>query len=423
VTDSYLPTIGGAERAVQGLALQRVKEGHSPLILTATHPQAPNDETASGVPIMRRPMSTQRIPLALADPHRPFHATLPDPLFMKAVREAIRVHSPDVIHCHGWSRYSVIPVALRFGIPVVGTAHDYGFGCAVKHGTMPDGTTCTGPSLGKCLKHSTQHYGAKGIPVSLGMRAMARSQRNSMSVSGISQPVRDFGLGTGYAMPGMQAIPSFIPDEALTINPDVVPEWLPKTPYIMFAGALSVLKGVPVLIEAHRTLRESRGLDIELVLVGTQQPDTPPLDFPRVTVKTDVPHQEVMAAWKSAEVAVVPSVLAEGFGQVVVEAMAAGTPVIGTNHGGIAEIITHEVNGILVPPGDAVALADSIEVLWHDEALRERLVANGLTRATDFTVSAIAPRYLEVYERAIKDNEERMNASGRRMRLLRHESR
>lgn len=401
VTDSYLPTIGGAERAVQGLARQRVAEGHQPLILTGLHPDAPPDEILSGIPIMRRPMLTQRIPGALANPNRPFHATLLDPIFMRAVREALERHAPDVIHCHGWSRFSVLPVARRYQIPVVGTAHDFGFACAVKHGTMPDNSACSGPALGKCVRHAAQHYGLKGVPIALGLRSMAGQQR-SMRITGISEPIRHFGDETPYAPGRMIPLPSFIPDEALDLSTAIVPEWVPQDDYLMFVGALTELKGINVLLESHKILREERGLDIPLLLVGTWQPDTPTLDAPNVTMREDVPHREVMGAWCRATVGVVPSVLPEGFGQVVVEAMAAGTPVIGTNHGGIPEIVTHDVDGLLVPPRDSIALADAVERLWRDSSLRERLATAGRQRARDFTVSEVAPRFLEIYQEAIR---------------------
>lgn len=400
VTDSFYPTIGGMERAIQGLARQRTSEGHQVAILTGPHPDAPHDENLDGVRILRRPMTTQKLPHALADPARPFHPTFPDPLFMRAVKEAITSHNPDVIHCHGWSRYSVIPVAARHRIPVVATGHDYGFACATKQGTFANGDVCTGPSLTKCLNHARLHYGMKGIPLAAGLRAMAPLQRG-ITATGISAAVRNFGTGTPYQPPAMTAIPSFIPDEALDITNTDRPDWVPDGDYLMFVGALTIYKGLTVLLEAHEILREQRNLDIPLLLVGTPQPDTPHLDLPNVTTRSNVPHPEVMRAWQHATIGTAPSVIPEGFGQVVVEALAAGTPMIGTNHGGIPEIITHNTNGLLIPPNDPVALADAIETLWHDSDLRARLATAGQERAHDFTLSQVGPRFIDIYRSVI----------------------
>ena len=400
VTDSYLPTIGGMERAIRGLTCQRTSEGHAVMVLTGELPDAPRDETDAGVRIMRRPMATQLIPGGLTDPNRPFHATLPDPLFEKAVREAIREHQPDVIHCHGWSRFSAIPVAAKMRVPVVATAHDYGFACATKQGTLPDGTVCTGPSVKKCVAHSLAHYGVKGAPIALGLRAMAARQRH-LTATGISRPIREFGSGTGYQPPFMADIPSFVPDEVLTVTDDTKPEWAPDEPYVMFVGALTKYKGLEVLLESQRILRHTFEMDVPLLIIGTPQPDTPAIQRANITVRRNVAHEDVMRAWRHATVGTAPSVWPEGFGQVVVEALAAGTPMIGTNHGGIAEIITHNVDGILVPPNDPRALADAIAELWRDPHTRERLSRAGERRACDFTLSVVGPRFLGVYRQAI----------------------
>lgn len=73
----------------------------------------------------------------------------------------------------------------------------------------------------------------------------------------------------------------------------------------------------------------------------------------------------------------------ETFGLVLIEAMRAGTAVIGTNAGGVPEIIEHEKTGLLVPPGDASALADAIERLARAPGLRARLAAAGKAAADE----------------------------------------
>jgi glycosyltransferase involved in cell wall biosynthesis len=83
-----------------------------------------------------------------------------------------------------------------------------------------------------------------------------------------------------------------------------------------------------------------------------------------------------------ADVAVVPS-FAEGFVRTVIEAMAEGTAVVGSKIGGIAEIIDSNVNGLLVPPGEAPALASAITQLLDDPDLRRRLGQNGRKSAEE----------------------------------------
>lgn len=220
------------------------------------------------------------------------------------------------------------------------------------------------PDVVRCLRHAMQHYGPKGVAVAAGLRAMAKQQRG-ITATGLSHDIRHFGDNTPYAPPYMHAIPSFIPDDALRIDNTTRPDWVPDGNYVLFVGYLIPEKGVTVLLDAHRILEQQHGLTIPLLLLGTPHHTTPNLDLPNVTARYNVPHHEVMQAWLHATIGTAPSVLPEGFGQVVVEALSTGTPMIGTSHGGIPEIITHNVDGYLIPPKDPHALANAIATLWR----------------------------------------------------------
>jgi len=87
----------------------------------------------------------------------------------------------------------------------------------------------------------------------------------------------------------------------------------------------------------------------------------------------------------------------EGFGMVIPEAMACGVPVIFTDcYFGPSEIITHQVNGLLVPPNDIDAIADAIEFILNNDNIRENLVKEGRKRAEDFRSEKIAFEYEKV---------------------------
>ncbi|GAH75207.1 unnamed protein product [marine sediment metagenome] len=89
----------------------------------------------------------------------------------------------------------------------------------------------------------------------------------------------------------------------------------------------------------------------------------------------------------------------EGFGNVIIEAMACSVPVISTNCPyGPNEIITDGVNGLLVPVGDTHAMAEAIAKLLKDEPLRERLAEEGKKRAEDFKVEKMVAEYEKVFE-------------------------
>ncbi|WP_375493259.1 glycosyltransferase family 4 protein, partial [uncultured Jatrophihabitans sp.] len=91
------------------------------------------------------------------------------------------------------------------------------------------------------------------------------------------------------------------------------------------------------------------------------------------------------------------STVAEPFGQVVVEGLAAGVPVIATDAGGPREIVTDHVDGLLVAPGDADAMAGALRELAGDAALRAQLAENGVRRATAFAPDVIGAQVQALY--------------------------
>ena len=408
VSDAYRPTIGGLERSVEMLAHAMTDAGHEVVIVTASNPDAPEmeTETTSGgktLRVFRHPMSTQCIPGALVDAARPFHPTVVDPLFRRAVKRVLASFEPDVIYCNGWSLLSVIGPANKAGIPVVSTARDYGYACATKYPMFSDGSLCDGPELTKCIKHSLDHYGPKGLPLALGLRTSHKSQ-TTVTWTSISGPIARFADGTPYEIPGMEVISSQIPDEAARTNTSARPPTVPEEPYLLFVGQFSPMKGVDVLLSAHHILRSTYGLDIPLVLVGTRHSRELGLDSANsnVIVLTDVPHSDVMDVWKHARIGVVPSTAPEGFGQVAVEALAMGTPVVVAGHGGLVDIVEDGVEGVYFEPGNAEDLAAKLAGLWNDdEGIREMSEA-GPRKASRFTVSAVMPQMMEVFERTIR---------------------
>jgi glycosyltransferase involved in cell wall biosynthesis len=97
------------------------------------------------------------------------------------------------------------------------------------------------------------------------------------------------------------------------------------------------------------------------------------------------------------DVLVHASVVPEPFGQVVVEGMAAGLAVIATAAGGPLEIITPEVDGLLVAPGDVAALTTALQRLTGDAALRAHLGGAAANRARDFRPEVIGERAMRLY--------------------------
>jgi glycosyltransferase involved in cell wall biosynthesis len=106
---------------------------------------------------------------------------------------------------------------------------------------------------------------------------------------------------------------------------------------------------------------------------------------------------ELVALYRRATLVVVPS-LYEGFGLPAAEAMACGTPVVATRAGALPEVLAAGGGGILVPPGDAEALAKAIATLLDQPAARAELGARAPARIRDaYSWTRIAERTVEVY--------------------------
>ncbi|MBW3546753.1 MAG: glycosyltransferase family 4 protein [Actinobacteria bacterium] len=173
------------------------------------------------------------------------------------------------------------------------------------------------------------------------------------------------------------------------------------------ASADMSLKGLAHLLEALAKVRTERP-DTHLVVVATPRPASPVLGQVERLGLTDAVHfvggisdEEVVGRYAEAEVAVVPS-LYEGFSLPAVEAMACGVPLVVTTGGALPEVVgAGGHTAVLVPPGDAGALAAAMLGLLADAPLRARLGAGGRRRAVErfswrATAEATAGHYREV---------------------------
>lgn len=159
---------------------------------------------------------------------------------------------------------------------------------------------------------------------------------------------------------------------------------IPKDkPIILFVGNIIKRKNVATIIDAKKQLKSG----CVLVVVG----DGPLLNSLKEKVKVenveDViftgARNDIANVIQSSDLLILPS-YSESFGLVLIEALACGKPVIGSNVGGIKEIITDDV-GLLVEPTDFRGLANSIDLILSDKKLREKFQSNARDRAMDFS--------------------------------------
>jgi glycosyltransferase involved in cell wall biosynthesis len=176
---------------------------------------------------------------------------------------------------------------------------------------------------------------------------------------------------------------------------------------LLYVGRLDPYKNVVTLVRAFALLRRRHPVPLHLLIVG---PDDPRYPEARriaadlglgdcVTFLGFLAPQDLVAVYQESSLLVNPSSY-EGFGLPLLEAMRCGVPVVCCSGGAQPEIAGDAA--LIVPPGDAQALADAMAKVLTDEALRERLVAAGLRRAQSFTWERTARETLAVYRRALE---------------------
>ena len=151
---------------------------------------------------------------------------------------------------------------------------------------------------------------------------------------------------------------------------------------LLYTGRLAAAKGLPILLQSLAQLKSTHP-DLVLTIIGDGA-DRPALE--EMTIDLELTgnvkfvgyksQAEVREAMQQTDVFVLPS-FAEGVPVSLMEAMAAGVPVVTTQIAGISELVENGVSGYLVPPGDVASLADRIQTLLDNPELRSQFGAAG----------------------------------------------
>ncbi|SBW19325.1 group 1 glycosyl transferase [Candidatus Protofrankia californiensis] len=191
-----------------------------------------------------------------------------------------------------------------------------------------------------------------------------------------------------------EVIPNFIPDELLETRSHTVPGGMTAGGYLLYVGDLSRDKGVGILLDAYNRLAADRP---PLLMVGRRTSELPDCLPAGVVVAEPWDHEKIMQAFAGAAFAVVPSIWPDPCPTVVLEAMAAGIPVVTTGMGGIADMVRDGEEGVVVPPSAPDVLATGMSLLLSDPSLRQRLGQRARGRAAGFTAGRVVPRIEAVY--------------------------
>jgi glycosyltransferase involved in cell wall biosynthesis len=382
VADFYPPTPGGLEAHVQRLARELVHTGHEVHVAAGGNPATPLDE--DGIAVHRVDLS---VPLVYAEPGRAFHPPWPDQEFGQLVANLTRDFDPHVIHAHGWCSFSAAAAAASHR-PLVVTLHDYGLCCPKKSLLRGEGECAAGRGL-RCVRCAGPEQNAlKRIVLSaaLARTVPALTARVTRFIA-VSQHVARRHESLGLA-DKLQVIPNFI-----DLPPEPYTE--PAGDGVLFVGPPDRHKGLPVLLRARRQFPPRT----RTVVVGTNPPAGG--DQPDIEYCGRLSGAALRARYRAAAVVVVPPIWPDPCPTVVLEAFAAGRPVVGSRAGGITDLVVDGHTGMLVAPGDARALSTAVSILFADRAKLAMMARGAFARAKEFATPAVVRRIVSVYDDAL----------------------
>lgn len=371
---AYHPSVGGVEELTRRLGLELVAQGHEVQIWTS---RSPGDgwlarESLDGMEVRRFTFPAPRLDFrALVE----WSAAAVRQV--AALRSAANDYRPDVLHVQCFSTNGAYATLLSrlLGVPLV---------VSLQGETVMDDNDI--------FEHSTFLKTA----LRLGLR-QARAV-TACSAFTLADASSRFGLVAGKSSIIFNGVDI---DEA-PLEPVDVP--FPR--FVLAMGRVVPKKGFDLLIRAWATIEQDHP-EVGLV-VGGRGPSLD--DLKRLTDELGVGSRvsfpgvlsrgRVAWAMRRSTVFVMPSRL-EPFGIVALEGWRGGAAVVVSSRGGAAEFVTDGENGLVVDPLDVAALADSLDVLLRDEALRLRLAEAGQERVREFSWSRIAEQYLKVYRRVV----------------------
>lgn len=308
------------------------------------------------------------------DPERPRPATLLGALWSTDAAERLErlldqhtgdraIHAAHAHHLHRHLSPSVLAVLRRRRVPTVWTLHDYELIC-------PDGLLYTGGApctrcVGGHYEEAVRHRCKKGSLLQSGFVAMEKALHRRLRVAELpdrlicpSRFLLDRLREDGIATERLIHLPNPVELPALTGGPDPAPD--PARPSLLMAGRLTPPKGVETLI---RALRQLPGVALDVLGDGPERARLARELPAQIRWHGQRPVEEVSERIAGAAAVIVPSLWPENQPYAVLEAQARARPVVASRIGGIPEMIEDGRTGLLVPPGDAEALAVAIRRL------------------------------------------------------------
>lgn len=397
--------VGGAEISAYHTCRGLIRRGVECSILVVNNRMVPHDRDEyyeyESVPVHLVNFQTrQRTAWRDVFDGRIYHAVL---------SELARV-KPDLVHMHNVSGATLSPyVACRFArVPVVNTLHDHWLLCPNNMLYRTDGLLCdAAQGHGRCAACFARYDYWGDIPYR--RRVFAALTANVKFFIAPSQTLIRQHLRAGYSANRFRHVPHGLAVEDDLEKPHPLASHMAAAHgydrNIIFAGGGAEIKGAGVLLDAIPYLRPHIQ-HLRVMVAGREGEERYLTRFraeaPTVRLLGWVPPDQIMSLFVESDLVIVPSTWRESFSLVTLQGLQAGTPVVGSNFGGIQEIIRDGETGYLFPTGDAAALAERIIYHFSRPAdLRRRMRQRCAAEAhTTYSLANHVNRILQVYGEA-----------------------
>ncbi len=357
----------GAERMCGLIATHLARAGHQVTVLTAREVASQTEDRLQVCPVLdaSRP-NADLPPQEWTWRHHLRFLRKPRDNYL-ATRRALRRLRPDLVYVYDLGQVTSAPLRAveESGCPIVFHAQDYALGELLPGVRSEPPRRLKWRLLAWFLRPPRDPAGLQRRPLIACSRFLA-----------------DWFRAAGWQEGPVWAIPNAAGEEFL----NAAPRELPTSLSVLLAARCVPEKGIHVAVEALGRLRE-QGVSAELHLVGAFYDEEYRRQVQEVAAtwgvtqslvfRGYVPPENMPAEYAAHVCAVVPSTWEEPFGMVSVEAQAMGTPVVVSGVGGLPETVRDDQTGLVVPPGDAPALARALATLLTDHDRRQRMSAAG----------------------------------------------
>lgn len=390
---------GGSERYYFDLCDLLAERGHEVLHFSMQHernrPSPQQDEFMSFIDL--------NAPMSLAERLAAAGRILYSREATRRIEAMIERHRPDIIHLHNISRQispSIMTVTSRLGVPTVKTQHDLSLVCPA-HSFYVKGEVCE-----KCAAGRYRHgLASRCIDGSAKSTALGVAEAYLHDFMGLYKKIDWFIAPSRFLMEKVSTLgwirgkishlPYFVPPGE---------DWTARNQgYVLFAGRISVEKGVGTLLDAAAKLPGTRfviageGAELPAFRQNAADRGITNVEFPGY-----VSGDALEALIEGAACIAVTSISYENLPLSILESFARGKPVVGSDCGGISELVADGITGCLFERANPDSLAAGIEKIVSDENARLGMAKNARDLvAGDYSPGYHYDRLMEVYERVM----------------------